>query len=171
MEMHTSKLDEKRPAMETSCKGPMIRKRRSIDMPVNFRIMLVGNNWLRTSKVGNTLLDKEVFEYKDNSSPGKNHSSAFTGYVRNTHTTVVCPADLFASDFTDITVRQRVKECTSLCHPGPHALVLVVDPSDFREQHRRRMEQIMDFFSEQARKHAIVFIYKEKREKIRKLKK
>ncbi|XP_063060241.1 GTPase IMAP family member 4-like [Engraulis encrasicolus] len=112
--------------------------------------MLVGHDWVKNNKVGNTLLGKQVFETEDQSSPMTSHNAAFTRYVHYKYITVASPADLFASDLSEDTLRQRVRECTSLCHPGPHALVLVVDPSDFGEQQRWRVTKIINFFSEQA---------------------
>ncbi|XP_063058283.1 GTPase IMAP family member 5-like [Engraulis encrasicolus] len=131
-----------------------------MEEPPDLRLMLVGHDWVKNNKVGNTLLGKQVFETEDQSSPMKSHNAVSTGYVHYKYITVASPADLFASDLSESTLRQRVKECTSLCHPGPQALVLVVDTSEFGEQQRWRMECIMDFFSDQAQNHAIVFINK-----------
>ncbi|KAL2082232.1 hypothetical protein ACEWY4_022050 [Coilia grayii] len=113
------------------------------------------------SKVGNTLLGKEVFETKDKSSPAKNHNTAFTGYVLNTYITMVSTAELFTPDLSEEVLKQRIKECASLCAPGPHALALLLDPSDFGEEQSQRMAQILNYFSEEVFNHSIVFFYKE----------
>lgn len=123
--------------------------------------MLLGPDWVMRNRVGNTLLGKEVFETKDKISPGKNHSTGFTGYVLNTYISVVSTAEMFSQELSEEVLKKRVRECVSLCAPGPHALVLLVDPGDFGEDHSQRMFQLLDFFSEQVFNHAIVFTYKD----------
>lgn len=119
--------------------------------------MLVGKDKPRTTKVGNILLDKKAFE---DFNPDMVH-------MLNKYIEVVLVPDLFASKLSEDTLRQIVKKCMFRCAHGPHALVLVVNPSDFGEQQRRRMEQVMGFFSEKACKHAMVFIYKEEQKQAR----
>lgn len=121
----------------------------------------MGHDWLRKNKVGNTLLGKDVFEKLNPSSPTKNHNSVFSGYVLDRVITVANTAELFASDLSDNTLKEKVKECVSLCAPGPHALVLVINPEDFDKEKRKRMEGIINSFSDQAFQHSIVFTYKD----------
>lgn len=121
---------------------------------------MVGHDWLRKNKVGNLLLGRDAFEADNLSSPERNHNTVFTGYMPDQVITVANTAELFASDLPDHLIKKRVKECASLCAPGPHALVLVISQG-FDHEKRRRMEVIMNFFSDQAFQHSIVFIYKD----------
>lgn len=134
--------------------------------------MLVGDNWLKTNLVGNFLLGRDVFETSSPSSPEKNHNTEFTGYVLDRVVTVVNTAELFGPDSSYDNINQKVKECLSLCAPGPHALVLAINPNDFDEGKKQRMEDIVKAVSEQAFHHAVIFIYKKSRkskEDIRKI--
>lgn len=129
-------------------------------LTVSFRIVLVGDDWLRKNVVGNLLLGKDVFEKRTSSSPEKNHSTGFSGYVDGRCITIANTADLFTPVISNDDLKQKVKECVSLCAPGPHALVLVVNAKEFNAEKRQRMELIVESFSEQAFQHSVVFIYK-----------
>lgn len=124
-----------------------------------FRVVLVGNDWLKKNECGNFLLGQEKFETDASTSSAKKNTT-FSGCVLDRHITMVNTADLFSPDVSDGDLKLRVRECVSLCAPGPHALVLVVNAKEFNAEKRQRMELIVNSFSDQAFQHSIVFIQK-----------
>lgn len=128
-------------------------------MAASFRLVLVGHEWMDTTEVFNLLLGRDRVEMENSSA--KNYNTGFTGFVLNRCITMVSTADLFTSDISDDDLKQKVKECVSLCAPGPHALLLVINPEDFDEEKRKKLENIVTSFSEEAFQHSIVFTYEE----------
>ncbi|KAL2082233.1 hypothetical protein ACEWY4_022051 [Coilia grayii] len=119
---------------------------------------------MKKNEIGNFILRRDVFEVRNSSSHERNHTTAFTGYVLDRRISVVITAELFSADFSAYVLKQRVKECMTLCAPGPHALVLLINHHDFDEKVRQRMEAIVNFFSENAFQHSIVFLYNNQRD-------
>lgn len=113
---------------------------------------------MKKNEVGNFLLGRDVFEIK-NLSPAKIHNTVFTEYILNRCITVANTAELFTSDISEHDIKETVNKCLSFCAPGPHALVLVVNPKDFGPEKSQRMVDIVKSFSERAFQHSIVFIY------------
>lgn len=140
---------------------------------------MVGHDCHKTNKIGNLLLGRDTFETKSSvlsrdqqRSPAKKPTAfmTFTVYTPETCIFMVNTADVFTPDISD-DLKQKVKECASLCAPGPHALVLVVNPTNFGKVENQKLEKIVNSFSEQAFQHSIAFIYKEQKQHHDELKK
>lgn len=133
---------------------------------------MVGHDWHETNKIGNLLLGRDTFETKSVLSRGQQRSSArkptafmtFTGCTPEICIFMVNTADVFTPDISDDDLKQKVKECASLCAPGPHALVLVVNAKDFGKVENQKLEKTVNSFSEQAFQHSIAFSYKEQKQ-------
>uniref|UniRef100_A0A3Q4GN03 AIG1-type G domain-containing protein n=2 Tax=Neolamprologus brichardi TaxID=32507 RepID=A0A3Q4GN03_NEOBR len=91
-----------------------------------------------------------------------NHCVASCGEWTGKSLTVVKTPNLFS--FTEQTVRRRVKTCTDLCFPGPNVLLLLVNPSDFNENDKDRLNFILNLFGQTVFRHTMIVItQKEKR--------
>ncbi|XP_062407441.1 GTPase IMAP family member 8-like [Sardina pilchardus] len=140
--------------LRRSVPPPTLQRRGSLEEPPTFRIILVGSDWQKKCNVINSLLGKDVAPTTGSKTQ---HSTAFTGFVQNSVITVAITADLFTPRLSDQDIKKRVKECASLCTPGFHALVLVINSQDFDMTKKNRMENIVSSFSKQAFQHSIIF--------------
>lgn len=56
------------------------------------------------------------------------------------------------------------KTCVRLSEPGPHVFLLVLQPKDFTEQQKQRLQFILESFGDQSYKHSLVLISTPKEE-------
>lgn len=55
-------------------------------------------------------------------------------------------------------LRHEMKTCAAQCPPGPNVLLLLVKPSDFTKNHRKKLKLIMSFFTQDALKHSMIIL-------------
>ncbi|XP_047238490.1 GTPase IMAP family member 8-like isoform X1 [Girardinichthys multiradiatus] len=117
-----------------------------------FRIVLFGKSDEKMTELGNFIIRDTVFHGRQPSS----HCVASCGEWRGKPTTVVKTPDMFS--LTEENMRRKVKNCVSLCPPGPNVLLLLVKPSEFTEDNRETLKFILSLFDGDAFKHAMVII-------------
>lgn len=66
--------------------------------------------------------------------------------------------DLLHPDISEDKLRKVREECVEFSDPGPHVFLLVIRPEDFTEQHKQRLETILEFFGERSFHHSLVLI-------------
>ncbi|XP_053180812.1 GTPase IMAP family member 8-like [Scomber japonicus] len=120
------------------------------------RIVLIGKSDDKKTKLGNFITGKEEFHYQKNPS-----CVAACGEWRGKPLTVVKTSDIFSQ--SEQTVREEVRRFMNLCFPGPNVLLLLVKPSEFSENDKKRLKFILSLFGQDAFKHSMVIItHKEK---------
>ncbi|XP_049435588.1 uncharacterized protein LOC125890817 [Epinephelus fuscoguttatus] len=70
--------------------------------------------------------------------------------------TVIKSADIFSLPLER--VKHEMKKCTVQYPPGPNVLLLLVNPSDFTEEDRQKLNFIMNFFEQDAFEHSVVVL-------------
>lgn len=55
-------------------------------------------------------------------------------------------------------VKFEMRRCIAHCSPGPNVLLLLVNPSDFTEENRQKLNVVMRFLGSDAFKHSMVII-------------
>ncbi|XP_053180707.1 cingulin-like protein 1 [Scomber japonicus] len=119
------------------------------------RIVLVGRSEDKKIKLSNFIIGKEEFHSQKNPS-----CVAACGEWRGKPLTVVKTSDIFSQ--SEQTVRE-VRRCMNQCLPGPNVLLLLVNPSEFNENDKKRLKFILSLFGRDAFKHSMVIItHKEK---------
>ena len=128
----------------------------SILHPVcELRIVVLGKKGLN-SRVGNFILGRNVFDTKAPPPSVEQLSGRARENVEGRYITLINTPHLFDSSLSEDQFTEQVKECMSLCAPGPHVIVLVIQPDDFTETDRDRLYHILHSLSEEPLKHTLV---------------
>ncbi|KAK7934022.1 hypothetical protein WMY93_004918 [Mugilogobius chulae] len=113
-------------------------------------VMLIGKSDGKKNKLLNLMTGNQ------NILPAAKGCLASTGKWRKSHVTVVKTPDLFS--LSADALAEEMSRCVSLCFPGPNALLLLVKPSDFSENDRRKLKSIVNHFGPNPFKHSIVIL-------------
>ncbi|XP_065806694.1 uncharacterized protein [Labrus bergylta] len=118
------------------------------------RVVLLGNSWSQQNSVGNLMMGGKVFEADKDP-----HFQSVRGRWReNKVITVINTPDLLLSKIFDDKLKRHLEKCARLSAPGPHVFLLVLQPEDFTEQHKRRLCRVLQHFGGQSFDHSLVLI-------------
>ncbi|XP_072530487.1 uncharacterized protein [Salminus brasiliensis] len=120
------------------------------------RMVLLGKSSSKTSSVGNFILGRDMFDTKLPPPSVGQHSERAGGTVEGRYIILINTPHLFDPHLSPEELNQRVRECVSLCSPGPHVLVLVLHPDNFTEADKDRLYHILFSLSEEPHKHTLV---------------
>ncbi|XP_062399834.1 GTPase IMAP family member 9-like [Sardina pilchardus] len=120
------------------------------------RIVLLGNRAAGKSSSGNTILGREEFDTSERTAECVKRNGETAG---KNITVVEAPG--WCKDCTvEQTPERDIREIVlsvSLCPPGPHAILLVINVSHtFTETHRRAVQEHMELLGERVWSHTIV---------------
>ncbi|XP_063049100.1 uncharacterized protein LOC134443095 [Engraulis encrasicolus] len=122
----------------------------------DMRIVLLGNRNAGKSSSGNTILGRKEFGTAGRTAECVKRE----GETAGRHITVVEAPGWWVNPTLEKTPERDKGEIVvsvSLCPPGPHALVLVIDVSDpFTERDRRAVQEHMELLGERVWGHTIV---------------
>ncbi|XP_067236744.1 uncharacterized protein [Chanodichthys erythropterus] len=121
----------------------------------DLRIVLMGYRYAGKSSAGNTILGREEFDLKRSAQCVRRH-----GEVADRHISVIeAPGwwmNYTVEDSPEI-LRREILLSVSLCPPGPHAVLLIIDVDDgFKETEREAVQEHLDLLSERVWSHTIV---------------
>ncbi|XP_072289513.1 uncharacterized protein [Eucyclogobius newberryi] len=122
------------------------------------RLVLLGNSWSQRNSVIHLLLGKTEFT-KDSTRCVK-----VRGSFKDKFLTVINTPDLLQHDLTSDRLTELVRAITDASAPGPHVFLLVLQPEDFTEQHKTRLESVLESFSEQAFHRSLVLMFRPRAE-------
>ncbi|KAJ0032166.1 hypothetical protein NQD34_002247, partial [Periophthalmus magnuspinnatus] len=117
------------------------------------RLVLLGNNWSLKASVGNLLLRTTEFTEHDKCVKGK-------GTIQDKELTVICSSDQQFNDISQQDLQQFIQDIKDLSSSGPHVFLLVLQPEDFTEEQKHRLESVLESFSEQAFQHSLVLMFR-----------
>ncbi|KAG5280305.1 hypothetical protein AALO_G00087490, partial [Alosa alosa] len=118
------------------------------------RIVLLGNSWAERSSVGNFILGKTVYKPDEQVQcclPAKEK-------LKEKEILFINTPDLLHPDISEDKLRQLKDHCVMLSDPGPHLFLLVLQPEEFTEQHKLRLEFFLKLFSDRSFHHSLVLI-------------
>ncbi|XP_051501962.1 GTPase IMAP family member 8-like [Myxocyprinus asiaticus] len=142
--------------------GGISKRRRSMSPPPNIselRIWLLGEDWADKSSVGNLLLGRNAF---DTEAPRlfQDCVKIARGQIEEQRISVVNTPCLFDRQVPEIQITQALKLCVALSTPGPHVLLLILQPDTLAEKNRNLMTKTLNSWSDHAQKHTIVLLMK-----------
>lgn len=112
----------------------------------------MGKNASENNRVGNLILDKQVFDKKTfpfNIPDVEEHSERVEG--RNI--TIINTIHLLKSKISQQKIAQKVSEFSS---PEPDVIILVLQHNDFSERKRDTLPSVLNCFGEQAMKRTMI---------------
>ncbi|XP_029987730.1 uncharacterized protein LOC115417777 isoform X10 [Sphaeramia orbicularis] len=122
------------------------------DFMSELRVVLLGNNWSERNSVGNLILDQNVFHDKLTS------CMRTSGTIKDKNVIIINTPDHLLSDISHHELMKFIKDCSGASHPGPHVFLLVLQPEDFTEKHKQRIESFLENFSDQSFNQTLVLI-------------
>ncbi|XP_043968340.1 GTPase IMAP family member 8-like [Gambusia affinis] len=117
-----------------------------------FRIVLLGENENKKAELVNQVIRNQELVIRKPSS----QCVAYCGKLRGKPVTMVTFPDLFS--LTESEMRAELKSCRDLCHPGPNVLLLLLNPSDFTEKKKEKLDSIFKMFDGKTLKHSMVIM-------------
>ena len=117
---------------------------------------MLGKNELDNGRVGNLILGRDAFQTEALEVSEEHVSERVRGQVEGRPITVINTPDLFHPQRTQHELSVAVKECVSLSAPGPHVILLVLQPDNFSEEDRHKVKAILNLFSDEAMNYTIV---------------
>ncbi|XP_036420879.1 GTPase IMAP family member 7-like [Colossoma macropomum] len=137
--------------------GCKVTWRKSVSVPSQeLRILLLGKNSSEISSVGNVILGRDAFHTEAPPPSVQQRSERARGKLKEKNITLINTPHLFDSQPSVDELIRRVTECMSLCAPGPHVIVLVLQPDNFTETNRDRLYSIVCSLSKETLKHTLV---------------
>uniref|UniRef100_A0A3Q1I684 AIG1-type G domain-containing protein n=1 Tax=Anabas testudineus TaxID=64144 RepID=A0A3Q1I684_ANATE len=126
------------------------------------RVVLMGNNWSERSSVGNVILR----ETKLNTQEEPDRCIRASGRLKERKIVLINTPDLLHPNISELKLTEFVEHCASLCDPGPHVFLLVLQPEDFTEEQSLRLCRVLQLFSSQSFDHSLVLISPPRTEKL-----
>uniref|UniRef100_A0A672HNC2 GTPase IMAP family member 8-like n=2 Tax=Salarias fasciatus TaxID=181472 RepID=A0A672HNC2_SALFA len=118
------------------------------------RLVLLGNSWSERSSVGNFILGMKSF----NTEEELDQCVCVSGESQDKRIVLINTPNLLQPNMSQTELTEHVELCVSLCDPGPHLFLLVIQPEVFTEQNSQRLQFILENFSEQSWTHSVLLI-------------
>ncbi|KAL7391120.1 hypothetical protein ABVT39_004492 [Epinephelus coioides] len=118
------------------------------------RVVLLGNSWSQRSSVGNFILGETKF----NTEEEPDCCLTERGQIKDKEIVLINTPDLLHLNISENKLSEHVENCVRLSDPGPHVFLLVLQPEDFTEKQKGKLDRILGKFSDRSFDHVLVLI-------------
>ncbi|KAK7896840.1 hypothetical protein WMY93_022165 [Mugilogobius chulae] len=124
---------------------------------------LLGNCWRQRCFVESLLVKTDTSERSESQC-----STTVSGPLGDKKLTIINTPDLLHPDLTEEELTEKIEEFAAASEPGPHVLLLVLQPEDFSSQQQERLQKVLEKFNENSFDHSMVLILSDREESVTK---
>ncbi|XP_019220979.1 GTPase IMAP family member 4-like [Oreochromis niloticus] len=155
--MATAAMSDDQPPLKRRCRN------RINFLPTHMselKVVLLGNSCSLRRNVRNAILGQTNFSTEEE----PDCCSSVRGQMEDKEIVLINTPDLLLPNISEDKLKEHVETCVRLSDPGPHVFLLVLQPEDFTEEHKRRLCRVLQLFSDRSFDHSLILISTSKEE-------